>query len=220
MKSATGRYGSIRRNIFERGIRVGGGFWLLLSAALLCGPMLVTLAVLLAAALHEGGHLAALAAFGVPVEGVRLGAMGAVIHARGAARLSYGRELCVTLAGPAVNLLCAPMLAALSARHGWDWGLLCAGAHAVLGAYNLLPIPPLDGARALYLLAACALGPTAGERVSRSVGLACSLALCALGAYLAVRHGAVLFLLGALGLFLPELGLAQSRRSVYNTCHG
>ena len=149
MSCTTGRTVSIRRRIFERGISVGGGFWLLLSAALLISPAPVTLAVLLAAALHEGGHLAALAAFGVPVEGVRLGAMGAVIHARGAARLSYGRELCVTLAGPAVNLVCAPLLAALSVRLGWDWGLLFAGAHAVLGAYNLLPVAPLDGARSL-----------------------------------------------------------------------
>ena len=210
MRSATGRTGSIRRSIFERGLRIGGGFWLLLSAALLISPAPVTLALLLAAVGHECGHLAALRLCGVPVEGVSLGAMGAVIHARGAARLSYGRELCVTLAGPAVNLLCAPPLAVLSKRCGWDWGLLLAGAHAVLGAYNLLPIPPLDGARSLYLLVAYCFSPAVGERVGRLAGLLCALALAAL----AYMSGAPLFLFGALGLLLPQLGLAKPRGSV------
>ena len=128
-----------------------------------------------------------------------------------AQRLSLdGRELCVTLAGPAVNLLCAPPLAALSKRFGWDWGLLLAGAHGVLGAYNLLPIPPLDGARSLYLLAAYCVSPAAGERVGRLAGLLCALALAAL----ALKSGAALFLFGALGLLLPQLGLAKPRGSV------
>jgi stage IV sporulation protein FB len=182
--------------------------------ALTVCPVSAALAVLLAAALHEGGHLAALAAFRVPVEGVRLGWSGAVIRARGACRLSYGRELAVSLAGPAVNLLSAPPLAALSVRLGWDWGLLLAGAHTVLGVYNLLPIPPLDGSRTLYLLVACRFGPAAGERVRAAAGLTAALALTALGAYLTLRHGAALFLLGALGLLLPQLGLDKRRRTV------
>jgi len=214
LKYGTGRTGSIRSTIFERGIHVGAGFWLLLAAALTVSPAAVTLAVLLAAAAHEGGHLLALRRFGVPVESVRLGAMGAVIRAPGANRLSYGRELWVTLAGPAVNLLCAPTLAAISSRRGWDWGLLFAGAHAVLGVYNLLPIAPLDGARALYLMVACVFGPTAGERASRGVSLTAALALTALGACLALRRGAVLFLFAALGLLLPQIRLAETERSV------
>ena len=186
----------------------------MLAISLTVCPAPAALAVLLAAAIHEGGHLAALRLFRIPVEGLRLGARGAVIHARGASRLSYGRELCVTLAGPAVNLLCAPLFAVCSARYGWDWGLMFAGAHAVLGVYNLLPIPPLDGARALYLLVACRFGPTAGERAGRCVALAYSLALAVFGAYLTWRCGAVLFLLAALGLLLPQLGLAKPRQTV------
>ena len=179
--------------------------------ALLLSPIEATAAVLLAAAMHEGGHLAALAAFRVPVEGVRLGAMGAVIHAPGANRLSYGRELLVTLAGPMVNLISAPLLAALSARLGWEWGYLFAGAHMVLGVYNLLPIPPLDGGRALYLLLAWRWGPDAGERVATLAGASAAATLTVLGAYLTLTFGGALFLLAALGLlggvlrrFLPH----------------
>lgn len=167
--------------------------------ALIVAPPSVAVAALLAAAAHEGGHLTLLRLFRVPVEGLRLGAFGAVIRAR-TERLSYGRELLVTLAGPAVNLLCAPLLSALARRWGWAWGYLFAGAHALLGVYNLLPVPPLDGGRALYLLVAWRFGPDAGDAVSAAVGLFCALALTALGGYLTLRCGGALFLLAALGL--------------------
>lgn len=200
-----GRNGSIRSAIFERGIQVGIGFWVFLGVALIVGSAPVVLAMLLAAAAHESGHLIALALFGVPVEGIRLGAMGAVIRARGIRFLSYGRELCVTLAGPAVNLFCAALFAVSSKRYGWEWGLLFAGCHAVLGVYNLLPIPPLDGARALYLMTAFLFAPETGARVSAGVGLLCATALSGLGAYLALRRGGSLLLFAALGLLVPQL---------------
>lgn len=156
--------------------------------------------MLLAALCHECGHLALLAAFRVPVYGVRLGALGAVIAAPAARRLSYGRELLVTLAGPAVNLILAPLTARLALRCGRDWGYLLAGAHLLLGVYNLLPVAPLDGGRALYLLCAYCFGVGAGERVSAAVGWLAALSLTALGAYLTLRRGAALCLLAALGI--------------------
>lgn len=161
--------------------------------------------MLLAAALHECGHLALLAAFRVPVYGVTLGAFGAVIRAPAARRLSYGRELLVTLAGPAVNLILAPLVARGAAYLAWDWGYLFAGAHLLLGVYNLLPVLPLDGGRALYLLCAYCFGVDAGERVGAAVGLLTVLSLTALGAYLTLRFGAALFLLAAAGLLLEFL---------------
>lgn len=48
------------------------------------------------------------------------------------------------LAGPAVNLLCALVL---GGAHAW----VAAGAHLSLCLFNLLPVRPLDGGRALYL---------------------------------------------------------------------
>lgn len=166
-----------------------------MTVALLAGPPAVTAAVLLAAAMHECGHAAALRAFGVPVEGLRLGAFGAVIRAR-TGRLSYGRELAVTLAGPAVNLAAAPLLASLCSGDGW--GTLFAGAHLVLGVYNLLPLPPLDGGRALYLLTAWRFGPDAGQRASSAAGLLTAALLVCFGAYVTLKQGGALFLLAAL----------------------
>lgn len=172
--------------------------------------------MLTAAALHECGHLALLAVFRVPVEGVRLNALGAVIHAPGASRLSYGRELAVTLAGPTVNLLAAPPTAAL-ARAGCAWCYLLAAAHLALGLYNLLPILPLDGGRALYLAFAWRFGPPAGDRAAAAAGLACAAALTVWSARLALIGGGMLLLLVSSGLLfglLRQLGLANGGASV------
>ena len=131
----------------ERGLHVSWSFWLLILLAAIVSPLTIVLSILLAAALHECGHLLALRAFHVPIEGLRLSAFGAVLHARGAQRLSYGRELVVTLAGCGMNLVCGVLTAWFSLHYVWVEGFVFAGAHILLCAFNLLPIPPLDGSR-------------------------------------------------------------------------
>ena len=133
----------------ERGLHVSWSFWLLILLAAIVSPLTIVLSILLAAALHECGHLLALRAFHVPIEGLRLSAFGAVLHARGAQRLSYGRELVVTLAGCGMNLVCGVLTAWFSLHYVWVEGFVFAGAHILLCAFNLLPIPPLDGGRIL-----------------------------------------------------------------------
>ena len=103
----------------ERGLRVSRSFWLLVLLAAVVSPLSVVLSMFFAAALHECGHLLALRAFHVPVEGLHLSAFGAVIHARGARRLSYGRELVVTLAGCGMNLVCGFLTALFALQVSW-----------------------------------------------------------------------------------------------------
>ena len=135
----------------ERGLHVSWSFWLLILLAAIVSPLMIVLSILLAAALHECGHLLALRAFHVPIEGLRLSAFGAVLHARGAQRLSYGRELAVTRAGCGMNLVCGVLTAWFSLHYVWVEGFVFAGAHILLCAFNLLPIPPLDGSRILLV---------------------------------------------------------------------
>ena len=134
----------------ERGLHVSWSFWLLILLVAIVSPLTIVLSILLAAALHECGHLLALQAFHVPIEGLRLSAFGAVLHARGAQRLSYGRELVVTLAGCGMNLVCGVLTAWFSLHYVWVEGFVFAGAHILLCAFNLLPIPPLDGSKVLF----------------------------------------------------------------------
>lgn len=179
----------------------------LLVLALIAGAGEVLPLVILSALCHELGHLTALRLVGAKVEQIRLTAFGAEIRAD-TRYLSYGREIFCTLAGPAVNLILAVVLA----RAAGDY--LLAGANLFLGVFNLLPLPSLDGGRALYLAVSWFTDPLLADRVSRCVGLICGGVLAAGALILVVLHGTGAFLLlGALGAFLPQLPLAKRRKS-------
>ena len=202
----------------ERGVHVSASFFLLAALALIVSPWEIAASVLLAALLHECGHLLALKAFRVPVEGLRLTALGAELYARGARRLSYARELAVTLAGCGVNLACGFLTALAARRLSWEGGFLFAGAHFLLAAFNLLPIPPLDGSRALTLAVSFCFGPAAGDAAAAVTGLVFSLALVGTGIYIAAETGGgVLFLLASLALLFGlfrQVRLAKRERKV------
>ena len=190
----------------ERGLHISWSFWLLILLAAIVSPLTIVLSILLAAALHECGHLLALRAFHVPIEGLRLSAFGAVLHARGAQRLSYGRELVVTLAGCGMNLVCGVLTACF----------VFAGAHILLCAFNLLPIPPLDGSHALNLVVSALFGPLVGDAVAALAGVLCSLALLGGAVYLYVQtRGGALVIFAALALLLSALKeLRLARRAI------
>ena len=182
-------------------IRVSGGFWLLAAWFALVNGWELLGTVLGAAALHEGGHLAALYLLGGRAEGLRITVFGAALETD-AARLSYPAETAVVLAGPAVNLLCGLVLASLGA---WT----AAGAHLSLCAFNLLPVRPLDGGRALQLAVSALAGPAAGEAAARVAGSGTALVLGLGAAWLMARTGGSLWLLpaaaGLLGTAVREL---------------
>lgn len=127
---------------------------------------------LVACALHELGHVAAVSLLGGSVKELRLTAVGAELSLDGARPLSYGREALAVLAGPGTSLLTAVLAAA------GKWFLL-AGLSLGQGLFNLLPILPLDGGRALLLLAT-----RRGEEGTRRVlcGLSAALSGLLLGA--------------------------------------
>ncbi len=204
---------------FSADVRVNASFWLLVLLAAIVSPLTVVAAILTAAALHELGHLAVMRYYGVSVKCFRLTALGAELDAPPLARLPYGRELIITLAGVTVNLFCAVLLALLGLRTWREWPFVFAGAHLVLAAFNLLPVVPLDGARALCLAPVPSFsGPATGERITAAVSLACSLALCALGLKLSLElHSGWLFAFASFGLLwgtLRQLGLARGAKSV------
>lgn len=101
----------------------------------------------LACAIHEAGHWAALRLGGGQVRLLRLTILGASIIPESRGGLSYGKELMATLAGPGLNLL----LALLFSMAGGYWQTFSA-FHLLFGLFNLLPLPGLDGGRAVALL--------------------------------------------------------------------
>ena len=121
-------------------VRIFPGFWAAAGAFFLLDRWGVVPPFLLAASLHEAGHLAALSALGIPVYGIELRAVGAVIRTE---LRGEPREAWALAAGPAVNLLLAASL-----WRPWPLFGLC---NLSLGLWNLLPIPGRDGGRLLHL---------------------------------------------------------------------
>lgn len=118
-------------------IETDGGFWLVLGLMLLLFPVRIVAGVLLAALIHECGHLLAIRLSRGEVQRIEL-------HA-GGARIVTGpmepvQELLCTLAGP---------LAGLLTLFSWRVFRSLAVAGLVQTMFNLLPIYPLDGGRAL-----------------------------------------------------------------------
>ena len=157
------------------------------------------LLMLLSAALtHEAGHLLALRLFGAPMGGFHLSAAGAVMQTDDL-YLSYLQEFFAVLAGPAANLTAGLVLNTLSPAFS-----AYAGAHFVLGLFNLLPAAPLDGWRIVQLVLCWLLDPVTGNRCACLVGGMGSILLTGGILCLMVFSG------GNLWLFPAALGIAVS----------
>lgn len=186
-------------------VELSGGF--LLAAALLFYLDTENLLpwAALAAGLHELGHFAAARALGGRVSCLRLTVTGGNMELDGRRSLTYAGELCAILAGPAANLVLALLAARLGER--WGPGYLLAGLSLSLGWFNLLPVYPLDGGRALALILSGFLSEPLAGRCVRCCTLACTSALLALGGTLLCRGGGPTLLL--MGVWLLAGGLKE-----------
>ncbi len=154
-----------------------GGFCILAALAILVLPLRWLLACGIAAGFHELCHLLALKLLGGKWQHVAAFVSGARIPIP---ELSRGRELVCALAGPLGGLLlCAlypgfPMLA------------LCALGQSL---YNLLPLYPLDGGRALRCLSEMLLPPVYAQWLCETIGSGCIGAIVAAAFYWALFGG-------------------------------
>ena len=116
-------------------VRVEGGVWIVLGLTVLLLPLRVLLGIVLAAAVHELGHLAAMYSLGVPVLGFVLRPDGARIET---GPMEPRAEVICALAGPVAGALTI---------FAWKWFPELAVAGLVQTVFNLSPIYPLDGGR-------------------------------------------------------------------------
>ncbi len=150
---------------------------------------LLVLALFACVALHELGHALAARRYGIPTREILLFPLGGVAFLARPARRP-AEELWIALAGPAVNVGIAAVLAlvvgvAPAALPGEAAGLLRASAsapslgtlvHWLLGAnlslvlFNLLPAFPMDGGRVLRALLAFRFGWLRGTRWAAALG--------------------------------------------------
>lgn len=140
---------------------------------------------------HELGHVAAAQHIGAPVRRVTLWALGGVAEIEGPMR-SPGAAFAVAVAGPAVSaLVAAGCFAAAFAAAAWGAPAAVVSAavwlsvvNVVVAVFNMLPISPLDGGRAVTAV----LWKLSGSRPraeawTASVGVAAGIAAIALGVW-------------------------------------
>lgn len=162
-------------------VRITPGFLFLAAFLLYQSTSSFLVTFLLAAALHEGGHLLAARWRGVPVRALSMTAFGCVLDFVDEALVRDRDLLWIAAAGPLCNLLFA-LLCVTPWVGRWRGAALFGAEHLLLALFNLLPVFPLDGA----VLCAGLLKPNVGERRAEQVVLALSggLGLAAVGAAL------------------------------------
>ena len=185
-------------------------FFLLTAFGMLCGWEWLAAAIL-AAVVHEGGHLLTLRGFGGAGGRLRIDGAGLNWERRGKT-LGYGAELLAILAGPAANGLAALLLARMAVWSGWQGGYFLAGTQLALGGFNLLPIFPLDGAQALETVLSWMIEPVTAYRVTRAVSLLALGMLLASSIWFVALTGSGFLLMGTMGLAalcMREMGLVK-----------
>lgn len=157
-----------------RSIRIDAAACLWWAALLLTLPLPWLLAAFAAGVFHEFCHYLMILAVGGVVEGIRIRPGGAVMEV---APLTPGRELLCALAGP---------LGGCVLLYFARWFPLVALCGLVQSVFNLLPIFPLDGGRALRC-AVMLLAPRKDpEQLCRVMGWICLMGL--LGLILLAAH--------------------------------
>ena len=123
-------------------VRITPGFLFLAAFLFYQSTSSFLVTFLLAAALHEGGHLLAARWRGVPVRALSMTAFGCVLDFVDEALVRDRDLLCIAAAGPLCNLLWA-LLCVTPWVGQWRGAALFGAEHLLLALFNLLPVPPL-----------------------------------------------------------------------------
>lgn len=168
---------------------------------------------LLAAALHEVGHLVAAYSMHIPIKAARLDLLGARIDVNGRI-LSYGEEWLLCMAGPLASLVFS-----IVGSFFWSCGKLPIAfscASLLLGLLNLLPIQTFDGGHMLECTLLSFTTPQKAEQVVRVCTFLFLWLLWAFSAYLMIKIGdgvsLFFFTMSLLSRFLK--GKTQKKKNI------
>lgn len=139
------------------------GLVILLCLLAYAASLKTALAFLLAAVFHELGHILAIRICGGRLQALAVGSCGAILSV---ADLSPAQELFCALLGPLFSFLLLPF--------GKFFPRLALFGLAQ-GIYNLLPVYPMDGGRALHCLLMLFLTQETAWHIVRTVGILLSL---------------------------------------------
>jgi Zn-dependent protease len=176
-----------------------GFFAIMLILSFLFSPSLLSLCTILAAFLHELGHIGAASLCGIHLRECQIGIYGAGLVPDGNV-YSYGQEIFLCLCGPLVNFICASVgIWFLQGESAFWEGFVFSSL--ALGVLNLLPIQGFDGARILNALLSKICLPRVTERITSVLSFLFVFLLWCCSIYLLLRFAA------SLSLFIFSLSL-------------
>jgi len=177
-----------------------GFFAIMLALSFLLDPSPLSLCSLLAALLHELGHIAMARICHIRLRECKVGIYGAGLIPDGSL-YSYGQEILLCLAGPLTNLLTACLLLPIKINDTNEFLQGFFFASLVLGLLNLLPIKGFDGGRVLHALLSLRLQPHTVSLITSACSFLCIFSLWSASVYLLLRAAA------SLSLFIFSLSL-------------
>ncbi len=177
-----------------------GFFAIMLALSLVISRSLLAPAALLAASLHELGHILMAALCKIRLKTCKIGLYGAGISPDGNCLYSYGKELLLCLGGPLVNLLSFALLTRSPSEQG-SFLYFFLFSSLLLGSLNLLPIQGFDGGRILAALLSFRFSPMAIHRILQLCSFFCVFLLWSISVYLLLRFSS------SLSLFIFSISL-------------
>lgn len=181
----------IQLRLFSCKVQISFWFLVLLTLFCLLDKSFISLSLLLVILLHEGAHLVMLRLYGVPVRGLYFAPYGVRLDAP-MGMLPRTRQAAVYLAAPFLNLLLAGVVLFFSPLSITGILSLC------VGAYNLVPIAPLDGGNAALAL----FSHRSPERLLAALATLLLLPVYLAAIYLAMYHQNYSMLIGVIYLSL------------------
>lgn len=144
------------------------------------------LAGILAALIHEGGHLLVMVLCRIPPRAVEIRPFGVLILEKSGCRQTRWKEMFVALGGPLANGITAALLFL------FRWGIKGAfssllAANLALGIFNILPVESLDGGRALNRFLSGFCSPARTERAVMTASLLVLIPLAIVGFWLLLQ---------------------------------
>lgn len=174
-------------------------FGVLMAGALILTHSYISLAALLAAAIHELGHIFAAKICSIPLYEMRLGIFGAALTTD-ASLYSYKKEIALAAAGPLANFASSALLYPIF-KSSEGFGALFLAASLFLGILNLLPVESFDGGRILNCILCEKFSPRLASAVCGALSFITVISLWMLSVYLLLRASS------SLSLFVFSLSL-------------
>lgn len=136
--------------------------------------------MLLAALIHELGHIATMLCLGQQPKKIVFGGFGIRLEKKDSFHLSYGKEILIYASGPLMNFLVAALFCKSPAMYR---------IHLLLGCFNLLPMGVLDGGQILRCLLQQKLEISKADRILQIFTIGVGAGLVVLSVFVFCKSG-------------------------------